>query len=98
MALRSVPQLALDETTVTDADLEAALESRQRSKEEAASARGEFTTADNVAKALIERLELDEGPVRIGRFRITRSVLKGRSVTFETQDKPRVQIALVEDD
>ena|SRR5437867_8524554 len=98
MALRSVPQLALDETVVSDEKLEAALESRQRSKDELAGARAEFRTVDEAAKSLIGQLELDEGPVRVGRFRITRTVLRGRAVSFETADRSRVQIALVGED
>lgn len=98
MALRAVPQMALDETTVEDAKLEAALESRQRSKAEASDARAEYSKADEHARSLLAQLELDEGPVRIGRFRIERKRSEARSVSFETEAKERIAIALVEDD
>lgn len=98
MALRAVPQMAIDEAVVEDAKLEAALESRQRSKQEASDARAEFSKADEHAKSLLGQLELGEGPVRIGRFRIEQKTTPARSVSFDTEAKTRIAIALVGDD
>ena len=54
--------------------------------------------ADSKAKAAIERLELPEGGVaRVGRFRITRTAVPARSVSFETEASSRISIGLVEE-
>jgi len=44
-------------------------------------------------------LELPEGgAARVGRFRITRTAVAGRSVTFDTKATSRVRIVLVGED
>jgi hypothetical protein len=90
-------QLAMDERQVTDADLEAVLERRLKAHDDMAEVRGVFTRADTEARAMVDKLdlELDEA-IRVGRFRIARTMRRGRSVSFDTQDKERVSIKLIE--
>lgn len=96
--LRSVPQLAMDERVVDDKALEAALEKRLRASDDLAEVRGVFKDADTAAKAEIAKLDLSaEAPVRVGRFRITKSEYPARSVTFDTEASSRVRIAVVEE-
>lgn len=98
--LRSIPdvqpQQGFDEQVIEDADLQRALETRQAAKEERSEKNKAYKKAHDVANALIERLELPVGgAARVGRFRITRRAVEGRSVSFETGDSDRVTIALV---
>lgn len=91
-------QLAIDETTIDDPEVENALEDRQRKKESLAAVKKIYDGTDEAAKGLIGRLELPEGgAVRVGRFRITRSTPPARVVSFETQPKSRVRIALLDE-
>jgi hypothetical protein len=90
-------QLAIDETVVTDAALEAALSRRLQANDNMAEVRGVFNRADTEARALIDKLGLElDDVIRVGRFRITRTMRQGRSVSFDTQPKERVSISLVE--
>lgn len=99
MPLRAVEQLALDETVVEDTQLEQALEERQRRRVAASELRREFAEADEQAKSAIAKLELPAGTaVRVGRFRITRTDVPPRSISFETEAKSRVSIALIDGD
>ena len=96
--LRAVDQIGMDEQTIEDATVLNALEARQALRETASEARKEFKEADSKAKAAIERLELPEGgAARVGRFRITRTAVPARSVSFETEASSRYSIGLVED-
>lgn len=105
MALRAVDQLGFDEETINDPDVEDALEDRLAKREAFNTARRIFEGAHDHAKAMIERLELpdpgEEGEstaVRVGRFRITKRVMKSRSVAFETKESVRLSIGLVDDE
>lgn len=92
-------QLAIDETVIEDDDLEAALEERLRFKDDYAEAGKVYRDKDAIAKGLIEK-NLgggdDDQVFRIGRFRVTRKLVEGRAVTFETKDKTSTTIRLVE--
>jgi hypothetical protein len=99
MALRAVPQLGFDEQVIEDADIEEALEERQRRKASLGAVRKEYDEAHESAVAAIARLELPEGgAARIGRFRVTRSAVAARSVAFETKATSRLRIVLIEED
>ena len=99
MTTRAVDQLALDEQRIDDLALEQALERRLSMRLELAEARKASEAADKEADVEIEKLELpDEGAVRCGRFRLTRTTMPGRSVSFETASKSRVRISLLGDD
>lgn len=95
--LRAVEQTGMDEQAIEDATVLRALEERQALREEASELRRQFKEADEKAKAAIARLELPEGGVaRVGRFRITRTVVPARSVSFETEATSRISIGLVD--
>jgi len=89
-------QLALDETVIDDAELEAALETREKRKSSRDAVQKQYAEADAVAKGEIEKLELPEGSaVRVGRFRIARTSIPARSVAFEAKASSRLTIAAV---
>lgn len=93
MPTAAQPQTSIYETTIENADLEAALERREQAKAKAGAARGEFKQADDHAKALIENLDLgDDAPVRVGGFVITRRQVPGGVVSFEKNASTRTYI------
>lgn len=99
MTIQRRDQLALDEQVIRDDELEAALELRQSSREKLAEMRKRFDLAHETASAEVAKLELPEGrAVRVGRFRITRTGIPARSVSFETKASSRVRISLVGDE
>lgn len=99
MSLRAVDQLAFDEQMVKDDALEAALEERQRRKDSLAAVRLSYDESCAAANAEIEKLELPVGgAARVGRFRITRTFIPGKSVSFESKATNRVRISLTDDD
>src|SRR3990167_1933142 len=92
-------QLAFDEQTVEDPDIESALEERQSRKDSLNAVRKAYDEANELAAAKVAELELPEGgAARIGRFRVTRSAVAARSVSFETKATSRIRISLVESD
>ena len=96
MATKAVNQLGMDETLIENAELEAVLEERLRLQTIAGETRKRFEEQNEIARGEIEKLELGEGlVVRIGRFRITRSSVQGRSVAFETEPTTRVNIKVI---
>ncbi len=96
MAVRSDDQLALDEEVVENPDAEAALIERQARKDALGAVRKEFKEAHERAVAALALLELpEEGAVRIGRFRINKSIVSARSVSFETAESSRLRITLL---
>jgi hypothetical protein len=98
MALRNVAQLAFDEEVIDDAAIEAALEEREKRKASLAAVRAEFKEAHEAATTAIAVIKLAAGSAaRIGRFRITRTVVAARAVSFETEESSRLSISLVED-
>ena len=99
MALRAVPQLGFDETVVEDDDLEEALEDRQSARDVLNTHRKAFDEANEKANVEIAKQELPDGKVlRIGRFRVTRSAVSARSVSFDVKATTRVRITVVGED
>src|SRR4051794_8370741 len=97
-ALKAVPQLGMDEQTINDPEIEAALDERQKRKGSLDAVRLSYDDADERAKALCARLELPDGhAVRVGQYRITRVHNKAASVSFERKASSHIQIALLED-
>lgn len=93
--LRPVEQLGMDEQTIEDSEIEAALEERQKRKDSLGAVRKVYDEAHEAAVAAIAKLELPEGGVaRVGRFRISRASVAARSVSFETQPTSRLRISL----
>ncbi len=99
MATMVRAQLALDEKFVEDHALEAALEERQRRKDSLSAVRAEFNTAAKLAEAEVEKQELPEGvAIRVGRFRIARTRVAARHISFDTEESTRVRISLIGDE
>ena len=95
--LRPVDQLGMDEQRIDDPALIAALEEREQRKEHKGEVAKAFKEAHEAALAEIAKLELPEGgAARVGRFRITRTAVAGRSVSFETQPMSRISIGLAD--
>lgn len=97
--LKAVPQTGFDEEVIDDPDVESALEQREKHKASMAVVRKMYDGAHEAAVAEIAKLELPEGgAARVGRFRITRSAIPARSVSFEAKATSRIRIALVPDE
>lgn len=97
MPSRAKDQLGLDEQVIEDADIEAALEEREKRKSSLSAVNKLYQAADELAKAELTKLELPEGgAARVGRFRVTRSAIPARSVTFDTKASSRIRISLAE--
>lgn len=90
-------QTGLFDRVIENSKLEAALEDRETRKGLRASAQAKFKEADETAKGIIATLELEvDDVVRVGRFKITRHEVQGRSVAFETDPSERLTITLLD--
>jgi hypothetical protein len=96
MAVAAQPQSSIYETTIDNAELEAALEGREKAKTKLSGARSAFKEADAVAQALIPGDLGDDAPVRCGRFVITRKAFPARSVAFDVAASHRTYISTPE--
>lgn len=97
--MRSEDQLGMDEELIENPDVEAALVERQARKDALASVRKDYTKAHEKAVAALNAIELpEEGAVRVGRFRISKSLVSARSVSFETAESSRLRITLLGDE
>jgi hypothetical protein len=86
-------QLGMDEKIVDDKELEAALEQRENDRADVLVARQSLTMSDTKARALIDKLGMEEGDaVRVGRFRITKQLVPAHEVTFEAEESERIRI------
>lgn len=93
MAVAQADQTRMDEQIVDDADLEAALEAREAAKEKAGFANKTYREAKTQAEAALEGQELADGDViRVGRFRVEKKAVAGRSVAFDTSPSSRLTI------
>lgn len=107
MALRSInadDQVGMDEKHINDPDIEQALEERQRAKDEAAEKRLAVKNATEKVKSLVGRLEMpdpsdEDSPivVRVGRFRISKRFVKGKTVSFATEDRVQLTFGLADE-
>lgn len=98
MVLRAVDQTAFDEQRIDDREVEAALDARQRAKEAARGPTAAYGEANEVARQMIQRLELPPGAVaRVGRWRIAARRVEPRSVQFESKGRTQYDINLAED-
>lgn len=97
--LRSVEQLGMDEKRIDDPALIAALEEREKRREHKGEVTKAYQEAHEKALGEIAKLELPEDTAaRVGRFRITRTHVAGRSVSFETNPTSRISIGIVDGD
>lgn len=94
MKAKADDQLELDAEVVDDPELERALEDREKRKASKSAVTAEYREADEAARALINRLDVDANTIiRCGRFRITRTVVAARTVSFETEPAQRLTIS-----
>lgn len=91
--MKAVDQLAIDETVVDNAELEALLEQRESKREVVSAARAAYAEVHEEAVGKFNELKLEDGAViRVGRFRIEKRATPPRSVAFETEAKSRFVI------
>jgi hypothetical protein len=87
------PQEGMFDKQINDQTLEAALEERERLRQQKLEAEREYKTADKAAKDQLVGFELALGEVaRIGRFRIKKVATAPRSVSFDTAGSERLDI------
>lgn len=100
MPPRLEAQLALDERAVTNAELEATLERRLRIKDDIAELRGTLKSANDEVNAEIAKIPdfVPDTALRVGRFRITKTHVEGRSVSFDVEARDQLKIGLVDED
>jgi hypothetical protein len=92
------PQDGLFDKTFDDDTLEAALEERERLRQQKLEAQRAAKVADDAAKNELARFELAVGEVaRVGRFRIKKTQPQGRDVSFTTNPSPRLNIGVIAD-
>jgi hypothetical protein len=93
------PQDGLFDKQWEDADLEAALEERERLRQHKLAVTKEYKLTDDTAKDLLGRFELAVGEVaRVGRFRIKKTQPAPTHVEFDTVPQPRLNIGLIGDE
>lgn len=94
------PQLALDERAISDDELEKALELHLRARDDAAEARGVVKSRKrDVDTALAKHTDFPvDSALRVGRFRITKRLVEGRHVEFDSAPREQLSIGLVDAD
>lgn len=96
--LRSIDgsgQTGMDETPHDDKVLVDLLEKRLRLADDKAEIGKTFKEAHKAVVAEIDKLQLPEGgALRVGRFRITRTAVPAKSVSFDTEATSRLTISL----
>lgn len=97
--LKSVDQLGMDEAVIEDEALEQALEKRQRAMDDIAEIRPVAKAALEVIKDRAAFHEVAPGkPVRVGRFRLTKTVVQGGTeVSFVTAERSSIAVKVVGD-
>lgn len=88
-------QLALDETQIENADLEAALDMRTSKLIARREASKAFNSAHEKVVGLIESENIvipDDGAIRVGNYRLTKAISEPRTVEFTTEPKERIKI------
>lgn len=92
------PQDGLFDKQFDDSDLEAALEERERLREQRLDVSAQFKIADTEAKDKLGAYELAVGEVaRVGRFRIKKTRRQGSEVAFETAPREQLSIGTIDD-
>ena len=92
------PQDGMFDKQWDDEQLVAALEERERIREQRLSVNAEFKTADAAVKDKLLDYSLAVGEVaRVGRFRIKKTRRAGNEVSFETAPREQLSIGTVDD-
>lgn len=95
--LKPVDQLGMDERVIEDEALEQALEKRTRHQDDIAEIRPLLKAANEIVKDRVAVHGVEPGkPVRIGRFRITKTIIPGGTgVSFTTAERSQVNVKIV---
>lgn len=97
MATRPTEQLGFDEKVVDEPKLLSALEDREAKKATVSAARLDLKVVDDEVRTRIAALDLGvDTAVRIGRFRITKTMAEARHVEFDAEAKERISIKLAD--
>lgn len=81
--------------TFDDSNLETLLDKRESKKDARRKANKEFKAEDDKVKARLEEFNLADGEVaRVGKYRIEKKAITGKSVSFDTDPSSRVNISL----
>jgi hypothetical protein len=90
-------QQGLFDQVIKNDELETALEEREKKNNSRKAVTAAFKEADAKAKGIIATLDIEpDTTIRVGRFRITKSSVEGRSVAFETEPTERLSISTVD--
>lgn len=93
------PQDGLFDKVIEDADLEAALEERERIRLQRLEVNHAFKTADEQAKNALVDHDISAGDVvRCGRFRIKKTAIQPRQVSFDTSGSERLNIGTIDEE
>jgi predicted transcriptional regulator len=93
------PQDGLFDKVWDDANLLSALEAREKTREKKLTASKAHKLKDDEVKGLLAGYSLEVGEVaRIGRFRIKKTRREGNEVSFVTEPREQLQIAVDSDD
>jgi hypothetical protein len=97
---RARAQTSIYETTLEDAELEKALETRQSKKDAVDEAKHNFKVADDIVQPMIDKLDLGhDAAIRVGRFVIVQKARKGRTVeSFEVAPTTQTKIKVLDED
>lgn len=91
-------QTALDETEWEDPELEKLLTDREVAKGKKREVVKKFKTLDDLAKDKLTELDLEDGTVlRVGRYRVRKTAVPSRAVSFETEPTSRLTIGVAEE-
>lgn len=92
-------QTALDEVVVEDADLEKLLNDRLLAHGAKGEATKKFKTLHDAAMGRIQSIGLEDGQAaRVGRFRVSKTAVAARSVSFDTAPTSRLTIGTVSEE
>ena len=92
-------QDGLFDQAIKNGDLEAALEEREKRNNSRKELARQFKEAHEKVGLLLAPLDIKPGTtIRVGRFRITKSAVAGRSVAFDTEPTERLSIGLIDND
>lgn len=91
-------QDGLFDKIVENSELEESLEAREKAKASKSAVTAKFKEADEKAKGLISDLDIGlDDVVRVGRFRLQKSKVDGKTVTFDTEPSERLTISPIDD-
>lgn len=94
MTAKAKGQVGMDETVLEDPELEALLETRAKRAASKLALTADYKKADKAAKEALAKVTIpEEGAIRVGRFRITKSTTAANHVEFDTEAGSRVRIA-----